>query len=43
MTQYGVTALTKDQPLFAVCVLSWIICLTLNMAISPFKEYSLKL
>ena len=43
MTQYGVTALNKDMPLFAVCVLSWIICLTLNRAISPFKEYSLKL
>ena len=34
MTQYGVTALNKDQPLFADCVLSWIICLALNMAIS---------
>ena len=38
MTQYGVTALNKDQPLFAVCVLSWIICLTLNMAISPLRS-----
>ncbi len=38
MTQYGVTALNKDQPLFADCVLSWIICLTLNMAISPFRS-----
>ncbi len=34
MTQYGVTALNKDAPLFADCALSWIICLTLNMAIS---------
>ena len=38
MTQYGVTALNKDQPLFAVCVLSWIICLTLNMAIWPLRS-----
>ena len=38
MTQYGVTALNKDMPLFAVCVLSWIICLTLNRAISPLRS-----
>ncbi len=35
MTQYGVTALNKDMPLFAVCALSWFICLALIMAISP--------
>ena len=40
MTQYGVTALNKDQPLFADCVLSWIICLALNMAISPLRSTS---
>ncbi|MCH8173079.1 MAG: hypothetical protein IIA70_07210 [Proteobacteria bacterium] len=34
MTQYGVTALNKGMPLSAVCVLSWVICLALNMAIS---------
>ena len=41
MTQYGVTALNKGpRPLFADCVLSWIICLTLNMAISPLRSTS---
>ncbi len=35
MTQYGVTALNKNQPLSARCALSWIICLALNMAILP--------
>ena len=40
MTQYGVTALNKDQPLSTVCALSWIICLALNMAISPLRSTS---
>ena len=31
----GITALNKDMPLSAVCVLSWIIYFALNMAISP--------
>ncbi len=38
MTQYCVTALNKDMPLSADCVLSWIICLTLNTAISPRRS-----
>ena len=40
MTQYGVTALNKDQPLSTVCALSWIICLALNKAISPLRSTS---
>jgi hypothetical protein len=40
MTQYGVTALNKDQPLSAVCALSWIICLALKMVISPLRSTS---
>ena len=35
MTQSGVTALNKDMPLSAVCSLSWVIWLALNMSISP--------
>ena len=42
MTQYGVTALNKDLPLSADCVLSWIICLALNMSILPWKDTNIE-
>ena len=42
MIQYGVTALNKGQPLSAVCVLPWIICLALNMSILSWKDTAIE-